>query len=378
MLSPAVYQPKIWPKLVSIRNNQRVGSAYLFTGLSGSGKEALALEFATLLNCENAGEQSCEKCPSCIRFRSLQDERLKLVFPLPTKESGESPGEDPLKGLSRAEERFLLEAIPKKAKDPFCKIEITRARKILISSVRELRRTLYLKSSTKGRKMVLMFQAHTLSRGDGSSANALLKILEEPPADTTIILITDHKATLLPTIISRCQQIDVPPMPDEAVVSILKSDGLDPEKSELVASLANGDIHKARFLADKNLDELASSVEDIVNTLTKQDAGAWKSFTAEFVRLSRQSPREFNFRLGLAQSWFHNAHLVRSGTAAGTSISKLSGGVASFNRSYPTADLQKINLSLERVLTAPDRNLYMPLVLTNLLLDVQDHLSGGL
>lgn len=378
MLSPAVYQPKIWPKLVSIRNNQRVGSAYLFTGLSGSGKEALALEFATLLNCENAGEQSCEKCPSCIRFRSLQDERLKLVFPLPTKESGESPGEDPLKGLSRAEERFLLEAIPKKAKDPFCKIEITRARKILISSVRELRRTLYLKSSTKGRKMVLMFQAHTLSRGDGSSANALLKILEEPPADTTIILITDHKATLLPTIISRCQQIDVPPMPDEAVVSILKSDGLDREKSELVASLANGDIHKARFLADKNLDELASSVEDIVNTLTKQDAGAWKSFTAEFVRLSRQSPREFNFRLGLAQSWFHNAHLARSGTAAGTSISKLSGGVASFNRSYPTADLQKINLSLERVLTAPDRNLYMPLVLTNLLLDVQDHLSGGL
>lgn len=377
-LSPTVFQPQVWPKLISIRDNQRVGSAYLFSGASGGGKEALALEFTTVLNCENPTNLPCEKCSSCIRLRSLQDERLKLVIPLPTKETGEALGDDPLKGLNKAEAQYLLEAISRKAADPFFKIVLTRARKILISSVRELRRILYLKSTTKGRKMVLMFQAHTLSMGDGSSANALLKILEEPPGNTTFILVTDNKAALLPTIISRCQQIDIPPMPDEAVHSILEADGLERGKAEIVTKLAHGDIHRARFLSERPLDSISSSVAETVNTLTGLDAGAWRSFTADYARLSRQAPEEFKFRLAMLQSWFHNAHLARSGSVPDTSISDNLNGLNQFNGSYPQADLQKIHLALDRVITAPQRNLNMPLVLTNLLLDVQDHLRSGI
>jgi len=67
----------------------------------------------------------------------------------------------------------------------------------------------------------LIFDAHYLSIGDGASANALLKILEEPPGKTTFILVTDHKSILLPTIQSRCQQIDFPPLSDEKLNPIL-------------------------------------------------------------------------------------------------------------------------------------------------------------
>ena len=73
-----------------------------------------------------------------------------------------------------------------------------------------MRRKLYLKTQNSGRKVVLVFDAHLLNSGQGEAANAFLKILEEPPSNTTIILVTDHMELLLPTILSRCQKINFP------------------------------------------------------------------------------------------------------------------------------------------------------------------------
>ena len=85
----------------------------------------------------------------------------------------------------------------------FYKIQIPKANRILIRSIRDLRKTLYLKEDNVGRKMVLFFDAHLLSAGQGEAENALLKILEEPPKNTTLLLVSDHKELLLSTILSR-------------------------------------------------------------------------------------------------------------------------------------------------------------------------------
>ena len=76
-------QKKVWERLASIAASGQVGSAYLFTGPPGSGKAALALAFAQYLNCAAPEILPCYSCPSCQRFKQLQHEKLKLVFPLP-------------------------------------------------------------------------------------------------------------------------------------------------------------------------------------------------------------------------------------------------------------------------------------------------------
>jgi len=107
-----------------------------------------------------------------------------------------------------------------KANNPFYKITLPKAKTIPISDIRNLKKELFLKSIDKGRKIILIFDAHMLCTGDASSANALLKILEEPPENTTFILVSDYKGQLLPTILSRCQIINFPPIKNEIIISI--------------------------------------------------------------------------------------------------------------------------------------------------------------
>ena len=64
------FQPMIWDRLLRAKSNNRIGSAYLFSGPKGCGKEWGAIEFAKLLNCENIGEISCNHCSSCAQFKN--------------------------------------------------------------------------------------------------------------------------------------------------------------------------------------------------------------------------------------------------------------------------------------------------------------------
>ena len=69
-------QKEIWDRLVKITYSKKIGSAYLLSGPKGSGKEGLAIKFSQLINCKKSNSEICYKCESCIRFKSLQHERL--------------------------------------------------------------------------------------------------------------------------------------------------------------------------------------------------------------------------------------------------------------------------------------------------------------
>ena len=77
-------QKKTWNKIYDIISNNKVGSAYIFSGPEGSGKEALSIAFAQFLNCSYRDLTPCLKCSSCIRYNKLQHETLTLIVPLPT------------------------------------------------------------------------------------------------------------------------------------------------------------------------------------------------------------------------------------------------------------------------------------------------------
>mgnify|MGYP002877866943 FL=1 len=76
-------QKDTWDRLVKKSESGNIANAYLFSGPIGSGKEGLALMFAQLLNCNSSNIKICFQCDSCIRFKSLQHEKLKIIIPLP-------------------------------------------------------------------------------------------------------------------------------------------------------------------------------------------------------------------------------------------------------------------------------------------------------
>ena len=370
-----IAQSAIWQRLVKPYENEKVGTAYLFSGPRGSGKEALAIEFGALLNSTKETKNNYTQSKGYLLFRGLVHEHLKLVVPLPSPKTIKT-NQDILYTLSDKDLAFLNNAIETKAKEPFYKIRMPKATRILIHSIRELRRTLYLKSIASGRKIVLIFDAHTMSMGQGEAGNALLKILEEPPANTTLILVSDHKMNLLPTIISRCQNVDFPPLSDKIIQDQLTEKGLDPETVNFYAGLAQGDMQRALAIAELPLSDLKALINSLVNTVTSKDAKRWREFINSYARLTNSDPDEFKFNFYLLQLWFRAAYRLRSGIPDQLHIPGLLERMETINQKYPRANYAEINLLLERSMAAIARNLYMSLNLTNLLTGINQQLQG--
>jgi len=357
-------QKPIWSKLSQLKSNHRIANAYLFSGCRGSGKEAIALKFAAYVNCPVI-DGPCGECSSCRRFRSLQHEHLKLIVPMPRNE----------KLSVSADVAALLDATKIKAKNPFYKITLPKANTIPISHIRKLQRDLYLKSIETGRKIVLIYDAHMLCTGDASSANAILKILEEPPNNTTFILVTDYKADLLPTILSRCQCLDFPALKRDDVVAYLLSSGVEDYLAQFAANIADGDMRRALALTDFGKNDILELVKMLRDLVTEEQIENWRSFNQNYSRMAKNNFHEFEFHLFLLQWWLKQAYLQRVGINNSDGINGMSTDLREFNIKFPNADFYKINKIIEETIIAPRKNLYMPLILTNFLIGIQQSLD---
>jgi len=359
-------QNKIWERLVKKSESGSIANAYLFSGPIGSGKEKLALMFAQLLNCKSSKSKICFHCDSCIRFKSLQHEKLKIITPLPAPKINK----DDYNSLISDE---YIEAIHQKSLDPFYKIMIPKSKRILIQSIRDIKKTIYLNHDNTGRYIVVIFDSELLCEGQGESGNALLKILEEPPENTTIILVSDHKKMLFQTIISRCQSVDVPPLPDEYILKWLMKKKVD--NAELLVSICRGNMHQAKLLSIRPTAKIINTIEKLLNTLIQNNPGQWRNFTDYYSRLCTKDIKEFGYHMNLISIWFMGAIRQRQGLNSGFDNTKLFNQIVSFNETYPKANIYLIILCLEDVLKSLSQNLYMPLILLNMILDIQKNLN---
>ena len=368
-------QPRVWERLSQIRISKQVGGAYLFSGPVGCGKESLAIRFAQLLNCETSSEKPCDTCPSCQRFRQLQHEKLKLIFPLPAVRKKKDDGSGTSSTIGKGDMELVTEAIAKKAEDHFHKIKIPKSSRILIQSIRELRKTLYLKSEPSGRKIVLIFDAHLLSMGIGEAANALLKILEEPPENTTLILVTDHVELLLPTILSRCQRVGIPRLNDIFIRDWLQIKMVKDSEIQLLAGLSQGNIHQARFLISQPIGDLLKLVNGLVKMITNDNPDHWRKFTQTYSRLARQDSATLSFHFMMLKIWFRSANRLARRVDDILHETSFKPGMERLISTNPNADFSAITFELEDAILSIPMNLYMPLILTNLLLRIQKHLN---
>jgi DNA polymerase-3 subunit delta' len=367
-------QSGIWDLLKKTIENDKIGSAYLFSGPSGVGKEAMAIEYGATINKAHFSDDERLAKESYKRFKSIQHELLKLIVPLPVGKF-QKDNINILESLNSADLELLKDNIAQKSANPFHKIILPTATRIRINSIRELRKSLYLKSDDIGRKFVLIFDAHLLNTGQAESANALLKILEEPPPNTTLILVTDKKDQLLPTILSRCQHIDFPPLTKEIIKNIMLENDIDNKSAELMAGISQGNMRKALAISNESVDNFLKSIQDLSMSVINEDGKQWRKFVNDNSQVIRKDIAQFQHSIFLLQIWFQSVYRLRISVSDELHRPELLNFMQQFNRNYPNADLHKIDILLEEAIEAVGRNLYMSLILTNLLIAIQKNLK---
>ena len=192
----------------------RIPHAQLICGPEGVGKLAVAVAYARYLCCmHRSGEEACGECPSCKKFDKLVHPDLHFAFPIYKKDSGKTPHSDDFIDKWR---QAVLE-------NPYMNLNQwmdhigTENQQGLIyaSQSEEIIRKLTLKSSEGGYKVMIIWMAEKMNT---ECSNKLLKMIEEPPAQTVFLLVAENPDLLLPTIQSRVQRLTLRPI-EESLIS---------------------------------------------------------------------------------------------------------------------------------------------------------------
>ena len=235
--------------------NNLLASAYLFYGDQGTGKWVTALEVAKAINCEKGHGDACDACASCLKIEKMFHPDVKMIFPVPSAESGE-------KSQKEAERFRKL-----KSQNPYAIVKYEKNVNIPVEQIRAMQREIALKPFQAKRKVIIIDQAEKMHV---SSANSLLKTLEEPPADANLILTSNDINKLLPTAVSRCQQIRFAKIPTKVIAEeLMTAHELDEERASYYANACNGSYGRALDLLQgekENLREDALSMLDVAAT----------------------------------------------------------------------------------------------------------------
>jgi DNA polymerase-3 subunit delta' len=372
MWDQIIGQERIKNLLRTAIERERVAHAYLFHGEAGVGMDAMAIEFARVLNCQKGGVDACGSCPSCKLFDNLQQPNLRLVFALPRGKS-ERNDASPLDALTDAEIKVIQEQVRQKAANPYHQIQIPKANEIRINSIRELRREASLSAFAEGWKVFLLLEA---DRMNDEASNALLKTLEEPTPKTVVILTTSKRERLLPTILSRCQAVRFDSLSNEEIRDALVAHhSARQEDAELVAVLANGSFTQALDLLDVDIRESRDTVVQFVrNALGNHPTKLFEQVEELVAELDRAGMERW---LSLMLVWFRDAGALREGKQTGiVNIDQLK-SLQSFVANFPTADHSRVISSVEGAIALVGKNVYLPLVLANLAYQLKESIAVG-
>lgn len=186
-----------------------------------------------------------------------------------------------------------------------------RSKEILVKDVRDVGGFMSLTPAEGGWRVVIIDAADEMNR---SSANAVLKVLEEPPKRALMLLISHSPGRLLPTIRSRCRRLNLQPLSDPQVIELLRRarpDDLSEEDAAALAQLAEGSIGRALALASEGGLELYRDLIAVLTTLPGLDIPALHSFADKVAgRLGSESD-SFRTVTELLTWWL--ARLVRVG-----------------------------------------------------------------
>ncbi len=287
--------------LRSVQTNH-VAHAQLFDGPVGGAGVALAWAFATYVNCEDRQpEDSCGRCPSCVKMRKLVHPDVYHIFPLPRTPKD---GEDLLAELT-PKWRSFLEAQPYRTLSEWLAYINATGNQQGIIPIRESRgiiNKLSLKAFEGEYKIMLFWQPELLNI---AAANALLKILEEPPEKTLFLLVSSQSDKLLTTIISRTQRVAVRAFDDDEVTQFLTQKGVDERRARQIAYLCEGNLSEAVRLTHETEDDRHAWFANWMRKCYSRDFAALVKLADEFDGLGKEKQKGiFDYTLNLFRDLF--------------------------------------------------------------------------
>lgn len=355
----------------AIRGHQ-VAHAYLFYGIRGVGKQAMAIEFARTLLCSLRVTEACGECTSCKKVSSLQHPDLGIIFPLPVGK-GEKTGDDPIESLDADQIEQVREQLNLKSQNLYHQIEISKANFIKINSVRGLKRASSMTSVEGSWKIFLIFDAEQMN---AEASNSLLKTLEEPTEKTLLILTTSERDRLLPTILSRCQMLQFSPLKDEEIAAaLMEREQTTRETAVLVARIAQGSYATATELLSENLvTERAEVLKFIRASL------GWKEISLAGLidtLASSNDRKRIEHWLKVLQTWLRDAMVLRDAANRSTKETNNDKDMISFVQKFPAADLEQAIECVDGSIALVRKNVYLHLLLTALSFDLRKTLTQG-
>lgn len=318
-----------------------IPNALLFTGPDGVGKRDAAFTFAMAANCLRKGLGSRGPDAECVCAPG------KSAFPM-----------EPC-GVCRSCGKFESGNHPDLIRvDPTG--QFTR-----ISQIRELRQILSMKPFEARLRLVIIGEASTMN---AEAANALLKVLEEPPNRTLLILIAPQKSDLLPTIVSRCLHIRFHPIPGRVLADALARDfSIDETDARVLAAMANGSYSRALALKDADWILHRDWLIDEVIAMDKNQNSTLLAFAEKLAREKQYAVEA----LEIIKSWFRDL-IVAKYRLDGILHADLADRVREMSQQRPENEWVKRIRAVQQAQQAIDSNANPRLVLENLVLGLAE------
>ncbi|MDX1906690.1 MAG: DNA polymerase III subunit delta' [Bacteroidia bacterium] len=262
----------------------RLPHALMITGPEGTGKLALAQAITQYVNCLQPAEgDSCGRCSNCLKIQKGIHPDIRYVLPIVSKTEGGR--------------RFLTEDYFQGFREQFFEnpyFSFSQWQQLLdgdnkqlfisVHEIRELKRNLNLKAFEAPYKVVIVWHADKINV---EGANAFLKLLEEPPDKTLIIMTCSDVSQLLPTINSRCQRLRLHRViPDAIRDYLITRHQLIPEMAASMAAIAEGSPGQASLYLSENTQSLSAQYMEWMRAAY---SGNYQKISAEVEKLQTES-----------------------------------------------------------------------------------------
>ncbi len=274
--------------LAEMVQHNRLSHALIFLGKEGSGGLPAALAFAQYVVCQNKSEDSCGICPACSKAARHIHPDIHYSYPVISRK----PGDKPVSTDYIQEWREFIHLSP--YGNVYDWLQFIGAENkqgnITAHECNDIIRKLSLKSFESEFKILVMWMPEYL----GNEGNKLLKLIEEPPPNTLFILVAENESLILPTILSRCQLVKLPPLSvKEIEQALLTRAALEPVQARQLAGISEGNYREALQLMQHAGEDWQDILREWLNAVLKTGPVAQVKWIEEISKSGREKQKQF-------------------------------------------------------------------------------------